>query len=154
MSLDLPLCDLDRAIETAAGTTIPDIFKTEGEPGFRKRETLALTAIASESARVIALGGGAILSPINRQTIALSGWCVWLDADAEEIISRLAGDETAGHHRPSLTELPAAEEIRSLMKTRQPLYRETANLRIDTSARTAESIVEEIAAAYAEQLSD
>ncbi|MCM2369417.1 shikimate kinase [Aporhodopirellula aestuarii] len=148
-NLALPFFDLDIGIEEAAGTTIAEIFASEGEAGFRDRETKCLQEIAELPQRVVALGGGAILRPENRQLISTSGWCVWLDAAPAVIADRLTGDATTRERRPSLTGKPVAEEIVEVMTRREPLYREVADLRIDTSETPIEEIVSEIVAAFA-----
>ncbi len=149
-SLALPVCDLDHVIEQTAGATIAEIFASEGEAGFRDRETQCLQEISAQPQRVIALGGGAILRPLNRQTIGISGWCVWLDADPQVIADRISGDATTRERRPSLTGRPVAEEIIDVMTKREPLYREVADLRVETSHRTIEEIVAEISKAFAD----
>ncbi len=146
--LDRPLADLDDVIESIAGCSIAAIFAAEGEAGFRDRETEALRSVAETHPRVIALGGGAILSPVNREMIAATGWCVWLDADPAVIAERLAADETTGPRRPALTGLTPAEEIVAVMNEREPLYRQVADRRIDTTTRSIPEIVDEIEAAW------
>lgn len=140
--------DLDDVIESSAGCTIATIFADEGEVGFRDREALALERTASTTAKVIALGGGTILRPVNRDLIAVTGWCVWLDADPALIAQRLAADVTTGPRRPALTGLTPAGEIISVMRQREPLYRQVAALRIDTTAKSIPQIVDEIAVAW------
>ena len=54
-----PFIDTDQEIEQAAGQTIPEIFRREGEAGFRERETAILKKFGKESGLVIATGGGA-----------------------------------------------------------------------------------------------
>ena len=56
--LGMPFVDLDGEIEKAAGMPIPRIFETEGEAGFRRRETEALRRVALVGGQVIAAGGG------------------------------------------------------------------------------------------------
>lgn len=146
--LALPFADLDDAIESNAGCSIAAIFADEGEAGFRDREALALQHLAATDPKVIALGGGAILRPANRESIAATGWCVWLDANPAVIAERLAGDETTGPRRPALTGLTPTDEIISVMREREPLYRQVSNLRIDTTSKPILQIVDEIAAAW------
>ena len=67
--LHLPFLDLDERIEAQAGMTIPEIFAREGESGFRNRETQTLLEAVTDSPSVISLGGGALLSPQNRETV-------------------------------------------------------------------------------------
>lgn len=142
--LKMEVVDLDEVIEAASGTTIAEIFATELEAGFRTRETEALQATACRASRIISLGGGAILSPINREIIRSTGWCVWLDADAATIADRLAADATTRDRRPSLTGDGVLHEIESVMRIREPLYREASDIRIDTFNKSIKSIVDEI----------
>lgn len=146
--LERPFADLDDVIESAAGRSIAAIFADEAEVGFRDREALALQQLAANAPCVIALGGGAILRPTNRELIAATGWCVWLDADPAVIAARLAGDATTGARRPALTNLTPTDEIVAVMREREPLYRQVADLRIDTTTNPIPQIVEEIAAAW------
>ena len=66
-ALARPFIDLDGEIESRSGVAITEIFNTEGEPGFRRRERLAcLLEVLDRRPAVIALGGGALLDEANR----------------------------------------------------------------------------------------
>ena len=52
--------DLDRELEERCGVSIPHIFETEGEAGFRCRETRLLQEYAKASDMVVATGGGVV----------------------------------------------------------------------------------------------
>ncbi|KLU07062.1 Shikimate kinase I [Rhodopirellula islandica] len=142
--LSLPVVDLDDVIESTAGKSIAEIFAAETESGFRDREEAALVEVAQRPTHVIALGGGTILRQANRNLIANSGWCVWLDAEPEILMARLAGDETTADRRPSLTDQSVFDEVKTVMTHREPLYRESADLRINTSHQTMDDIVTEV----------
>ncbi|SMP69819.1 shikimate kinase [Neorhodopirellula lusitana] len=142
--LSLPVVDLDERIETRAGTTISQIFADQSEEAFRDMESACLAEVAGQDRCIVSLGGGAILRETNRTVIQSSGWCVWLDADPKVLAARLAGDVTTGDRRPSLTGQPVLEEIATVMQARESLYREVADLRIDTSAMSIDEIVEQI----------
>ena len=62
----LPFIDCDSAIEDAAGTSIPEIFATEGEAAFRTLETEVLTRVLKGESSVVALGGGACTATAYR----------------------------------------------------------------------------------------
>ncbi|TWT98963.1 shikimate kinase AroL [Neorhodopirellula pilleata] len=145
--LQRAVVDLDEVIETDAKMTIAEIFASENETGFRNRETESLLRIALAPAQVISLGGGAILREENRRTIRHTGVCIWLDADPEVIAARLSSDSTTGDRRPSLTGQPVLQEIHDVMAQRETLYREAADLRIDTSGLSIETVVDQIVAA-------
>ena len=83
--------DLDAVIADRAGMSIPEIFATEGEAGFRERESGALAEIAAADAdSVVALGGGALLRDSNRRLCEEKGevWCLDAPSDAE-LVRRL-----------------------------------------------------------------
>ena len=53
--------DADTVIEQEAGCTIREIFATEGEPGFRRRERDVLQRLLVRDDVVVAAGGGAVV---------------------------------------------------------------------------------------------
>ena len=91
--------------------------------------------------QVISTGGGIVLRPENREAIRAGGFCVWLAAPPEAVWDRVR-QET---HRPLLQTADPEGTIRRMLGEREPLYRETAHLRIDTAGRGPEEIVAEIA---------
>ncbi len=143
-TLGRPLIDLDQRIEQKAGKSIEMIFIDGGETAFREIESEVLLETDASPSAVISLGGGAILRPENRSWIQEHGICIWLDADAETVAARLAGDQTTPTKRPSLTDLDPQEEIVRLMTQRRPLYQQVANLRIDTSTKTLQQVADEV----------
>ena len=77
--LGLPFTDTDDVIRTHSGMEIPDIFALEGEPGFRKRESIAIESVAGEQGFVIATGGGAVLNPSNVHALKRGGIVFFID---------------------------------------------------------------------------
>jgi shikimate kinase/3-dehydroquinate synthase len=139
--LGLPFVDLDREVETAAGCSIAELFASEGEAGFRRRERAALEAVAGRRA-VVALGGGAPAQPGVPERLAASGTSVYLRARPETLAARIG----AGEGRPLLAGLdPAAREakLRALLAEREPAYRSAA-LVIDTDALDAAAVAAEL----------
>jgi shikimate kinase len=98
----------------------------------------------SAEARVVALGGGAILREENRQLIAAAGRCVWLTARPETLARRLAADQATEQRRPALTDLTPADEIRAVLQQREPLYRGSADLIVDTEGKTPPQVAHAI----------
>jgi shikimate kinase len=84
--------DLDHRIVADAGQTIPEIFASEGEDGFRRREAAALAAVASHPGRplVVATGGGTPCFFDNLAVLHASGFVLWLDVPPHELKRRLA----------------------------------------------------------------
>ena len=68
--------DLDVEIERVAGRTIPQIFESEGESGFRSREHQAVKDAADRDGLVVATGGGVWLNSENRSLLAEQGLVV------------------------------------------------------------------------------
>jgi shikimate kinase len=76
--------DLDRFIEAKEGRTIPAIIREDGEAAFRSLETRYLQEILEMDSRIIALGGGAWVSDINRQIIKEKKCIsIWLESTFE-----------------------------------------------------------------------
>ena len=143
-SLNFEFIDADTELEQRTKRTIPEIFATDGEPGFRKLEAYILRDLLSRNKLVLASGGGAILDPNTCQLMRAAGPVVWLKADSQTIASRLSKDEDSGHTRPSLTGADVRDEIIDVMKIREPLYQQTATIEVDTNLRDTNAIVPEI----------
>jgi shikimate kinase len=110
--------DSDSVIEQSAGRSIPEIFASEGETGFRELETAVLDSIAHWHSLVVATGGGVVTRPHNWGHLQ-QGVVVWLDAPQELLLERLAADSTA---RPLLALADPAERLSTLLHERRPLY--------------------------------
>jgi shikimate kinase len=136
--VDAPFYDTDLLIEERAGMAISEIWARHGEPEFRRMESDELRALPSGS-RIAAAGGGAILSPANRELIAADSKVVWLSTDADTLIRRLAGNES----RPLLGEYPE-QTIVTLLAERAPLYQTLATDQVETSGRTIDDVVSEV----------
>jgi 3-dehydroquinate synthase len=117
-NLNLPFIDLDVEIERAAGRSIPQIMKQDGEPTFRDLESAALDAALSASDAVIALGGGALLRDENRAHAESAGRVVLLEADLSTLLARLESDE---NQRPLLAG-DLEEKLKGLMDRRAAHY--------------------------------
>jgi shikimate kinase/3-dehydroquinate synthase len=111
--------DLDAAIEERAGKTVPELFAERGEEGFRKLEAHAVrAALADPEPAVIALGGGAVTTPENREAIR-AAFTLLRDVDLRTAWLRV---------RHSSRPLAKNEvRFRELYEERQPLYREVAD---------------------------
>lgn len=134
--LDLPFFDSDREIEFVTGADIPWIFDVEGEKGFRIREARMIDTLTQREGIILATGGGAILDANSRHFLHSRGTVVYLRASVAQQLERTGKDK----NRPLLqTENPLAK-IKELIKIREPLYRETAHLIIDTSRKSPRSV--------------
>jgi len=128
--LGYPLVDMDQTIEQRAGKPITAIFADSGEEAFRELETGLLRELAAPDAprRIISTGGGVVGRPENRGLLRKLGYVVWLKAPVDTLLERTSRNR----ERPLLhTENPRAR-IEALLGTREPWYRETAHLEVDT----------------------
>ncbi len=123
--------DLDREIERVAGFAIPEIFDRLGEESFRQMESDALGHIEPGTGCVVSCGGGIIGRKQNRALLGELGFVVWLTADVNEILARVSRN----NNRPLLQNADPRAAIHTLLALREPLYREVADVVIDTSGK-------------------
>jgi shikimate kinase len=136
--------DADEVVEHRAGKSIADIFAESGQDAFRDMEAIVVTELCSRPRVVVALGGGAVMRPANRQALRECGHVVWLKASPRTIEERLAGDSTTAARRPNLTSAGGRQEIERLLSERTPIYRACATLEVDTEGKAPADIAEEI----------
>jgi shikimate kinase len=141
--------DADAYLEERANRTIREIFAAEGETGFRARESALLSELTGRDRTVIAAGGGVVLRPENRLAIRRSGFTVWLVATPSTIQQRLSLDPSTATRRPRLTDYDELNEIRLLLAQREPLYRECADLTVDTERQPPDQVAQGIVDAFA-----
>ncbi|OGI48238.1 MAG: shikimate kinase I [Candidatus Muproteobacteria bacterium RIFCSPHIGHO2_12_FULL_60_33] len=133
--------DSDQEIEKRTGAGIPLIFEIEGEAGFRSRESSVLDELTRQSNLVLATGGGVVLSPDNRKILHERGVVVYLHAPLETLLQRTHRDR----HRPLLQTADRRRTLEDILKAREPIYRQTADMVIETSHRSPVSVAREIA---------
>ena len=133
--------DSDSEIEKRTGAGIPLIFEIEGETGFRTRESSIIDDLTRLSNMVLATGGGAVLSPDNRKILRERGIVVYLHAPLETLLQRTHRDR----HRPLLQTDDRRRTLEDILKAREPVYRQAADVVIETSHRSPVSVAREIA---------
>jgi shikimate kinase len=131
--------DADSSIEQVAGRSIPEVFASEGEAGFRQLEAAVLNQIASWHSLVIATGGGVVTRPDNWGQLH-QGVVIWLDAPEELLLERLSSDPTP---RPLLQADDPAARLAALLAERRPLYAQ-ADLHIVQDGRAADQVAVQI----------
>jgi len=141
--LKMDFVDCDREIERRTGVTIAVIFEIEGEAGFRAREATALAELTdNQSNLIVATGGGAVLRPANRDILRTRGLVVYLHADIEILLKRTR----RARHRPLLQTADPRRIMQELLEQRDPLYREVADLVVETDQRSPTTVAREVAA--------
>ena len=144
-TLGVAFRDTDRDVEAETGATVADIFVTDGEPRFRELEVAAVARALAGHDGVLALGGGAVLSPVTREALVAygrdGGVVVHLDVDVPSAAKRVG----LGRERPILGVNPRAM-LRHMLEERAPLYAEVATVAVSTAGREPEDVVAEVLA--------
>ena len=143
----LEFLDLDEEIERRTGAPVTLIFDLEGELGFRARESALLAEVLSEDGRAVATGGGSVLASENRERMRARGFVVYLPASVSQQLERLRRDRK----RPLLAAPDRQAKLVELAATRDPLYRDVADLvlpaegaSVERAARRAAEAIERL----------
>lgn len=124
----LAFVDVDQAIVDDVGSSIAAIFDDIGEAGFREHEKRVLSSLLGHRGQLLSTGGGAVLDADNRQRIRAHGFVVWLRVGVEAQLQRLLRDKS----RPLLQRDDREQVLRDMAALRDPLYREVADLTLET----------------------
>ena len=138
--LKLRFIDSDRELERRCGVKIPLIFDIEGEAGFRAREAQVLAELTALDGVVLGTGGGVVLSEDNRRRLAARGTVVYLRATPEDLYERVRHDR----NRPLLATADPLARLRELHAERDPLYRDVADLVVDTGKQTVLALARQL----------
>ena len=126
-ALDLPFRDADSEVEAAAGRSISDIFSDLGEDAFREGERRVIARLLDQEPHVLATGGGAFMNPQTRALIKSKAISVWLKADLDVLVRRVARKDT----RPLLAGKDPLEVLQAQADARYPAYGE-ADIMVET----------------------
>lgn len=127
------LLDTDDEVERLAGMSIKEIVQQRGWNTFRDMETWVVRSIRGIRNTVITTGGGVVERGENMEHLKKLGPVIFLEADADTIISRMKSDPKTNNLRPGLTHLRPDEEVKVLLRKRTPLYRRYADITVNTS---------------------
>jgi shikimate kinase len=111
--------DTDQLVISKEGREISDIFRSQGEAAFRKMETRAIASVAHLQGKVISVGGGAVLNPLNVHLLKMNGTIVFIDRPLEMLVP--TGD------RPLSSDM---DKLRTMYQVRLPVYRAAADLTV------------------------
>jgi shikimate kinase len=132
--------DADQEIERRTGVRITTIFEIEGEEGFRTREAQILEVLTALEDVVLATGGGAVLRPENRARLRSRGFVIYLRAQPRDLHLRTRHDKA----RPLLETADPLARLEALYRDRDPLYREVADLVVETGRQSVSTLVEQL----------
>ena len=137
--LKMAVEDTDKLIERRAGRSIRDIFASDGESYFRRKETQLLRELTKkkQSTRIYSVGGGTPVNPENRPLLKQLGTVIWLRIRPETVYARLEGDVT----RPLLQCEDPLGRIRELMDERREAYAACADITVDVDGLEMEKIL-------------
>lgn len=138
--LDLPFVDADHEMLNHTGVDIAMIFEVEGESGFRLREAQLISELCRRENILLATGGGAVLREDNRAVLKQTGTVIYLHASLDSLWHRTKHDS----RRPLLQTDNPREILRTLLNVRDPLYRLTADVVIETGRQSINKLVLEI----------
>lgn len=136
-ALGCEFVDSDTEITRRTGADIPLIFELEGEEGFRKREKAVIDDLTQKQNMVLATGGGAILDADNRRYLGGRGFVIYLCTSIDQQVQRTSRDK----NRPLLQTDDPRGRLEELMAARDPLYREIADLVVETDGNNVKKMV-------------
>ncbi|MBE0623968.1 MAG: shikimate kinase [Burkholderiales bacterium] len=132
--------DTDHEIEHRTGVRISLVFEIEGEAGFRLREKLVVEQLTQLANVVLATGGGAVLDADNRKCLVDRGVVVYLHGQPKDLWHRTRHDKS----RPLLQGADPLAKLQILYQQRDPLYREVADIVVDTGRQSARALLHQL----------
>ena len=146
-ALGVGFADSDHEIESVSRMTVPELFERYGEPEFRALEQRVIERLVKEGPRVVSTGGGAFMNAQTRAAIARHGISIWLKADLDLLMERVAKKQ----NRPLLRHPDPRAVMQKLMAERYPVYA-LADVTVETRDAKREVITLEAFRALAAHL--
>lgn len=142
-ALGWPVVDTDELIAARVGCSAGAYLARAGEPAFRHvEEVVCRWALGPGEPRVVALGGGAVLTGgVRRRLQRPSVLAVFVEAPAPVLAERL---RAARISRPSLTGARPDDEVADVLAARRPLYEQLSRMRINTNSSNVDACVAQI----------
>jgi XRE family aerobic/anaerobic benzoate catabolism transcriptional regulator len=139
--LAIPFVELDQLIERQAGMSLVQLFTLHGESYYRRLEREAVEKLLTGSSPVVlATGGSVVTHPETWDLMRRQCHTVWLKARARDHWDRVVAQ---GDLRPIANNPAARDELKALLRAREPLYSQ-AELAADTSRHSIDEVVEMI----------
>jgi XRE family aerobic/anaerobic benzoate catabolism transcriptional regulator len=143
--------ELNKEIEAQNGLSVAEIIALYGQEGFRRMEQAALgQLLARKELTVLATGGGIVSEPLTFDLILSSFYTIWLKAEPEEHMARV---RSQGDLRPMADDRSAMAELRTILKSREPLYARASAV-VDTAGLTVDAAAARLIEAVAPVLHD
>jgi shikimate kinase len=133
--LNKPFIDTDIEIEEASQMSVTEIFERYGEAHFRELERRLIVRLLKENHGIVAIGGGAFMDEVLRDSIHQSGISIWLKADLQTLVGRV---HKKGH-RPLLKSGDTEIILKNLIEKRYPIY-QLSDIIVNNSEDVPENI--------------
>jgi len=147
---NVPLIELDREIEKETGMPLADIFSLYGQSGYRAIERRTLERVTNEYDRaVFSIGGGVVNEPETYDFLRANCFTIWVKAKPQEHMDRVVAQ---GDFRAMAGNDRAMDDLRRILQSREPLYRQ-ADMTLDTSNATVEESFARLESALASNAS-
>ena len=137
---NLSFLDTDHEIIRSCGYSIPDIFEKFGEEHFRNLETEQLRKMDAIENHIISTGGGIVLKDDNKKLMKSLGLIIFLDINISSQMDRVKNRK----NRPLLNDKNLKDNLLSLKKIRDPIYKKISNYIIDVSGKERNQVISEI----------
>ena len=132
--------DTDHLVEGEFGSPSYEIVRAIGEKEFRLLENKVIASLASFENSIISLGGGSLLDPQNQTVLLNLGKLIYLDTDVELLKKRIL----TGPFPSFLDPLDFETSFAKVYQKRKILYESFPALRIKTSGKSDETVLDEI----------
>lgn len=142
-----PFYEIDRMIENDTGLSLAEIFDLEGEEYYRAVEEQTLEKVFKRKPGIIAAGGGLVMNPTALFLLKLNASIVWLQAAPEALLARVRSSKDQSRLGASPQ---ASKQLKTILDRRTPYYAQ-ADLLIDTTDKSPETIVDAIVHAFTVQ---
>ena len=146
--------DTDDLIEERQGIPIGEIVKIHGWDYFRAIERKVISEISDHDDLIIAAGGGAVLEAENVKALKRNGFIIWLKADIQILLQRMAKDPRTVTGRPSLTGKGSLEELKEVLSHRENFYKQASEVQVDTSLLDVDGVVNNVLSIFQERVEE
>ena len=129
--------DTDILMQAQQGLRLQQIIEKHGLDGFRQIEEKTILTLTVTS-HIISTGGSVVYSARAMQHLKQRGWVCHLDIEPQILRERLDNIDTRG------IVMAPGQTIESLYRERYPLYRQYADMTVETGNLTPVQVVKTI----------
>lgn len=150
--LNIKFVDNDREVEEAARCSVSDIFANFGEEAFRDGEKRVLRRLieVDKTPKVIATGGGAIVTPETVERLRMRTHCIWLQASIDTLIERTSRN----NRRPLLHNADPRKIFEDLIEKRTSLYEASSHIQVHVDNKSINQTMDAILEALAQEITE